>query len=222
MRRSRKIVLGFVLVVVALIIAWKLIFPTYAYRYRMTVNVEADGKLYSGSSVIEVRLKRQPKISSEVPRLATEVSGEAVFVDLGSGKNIFAALASGPLGINYDYPGNVVPLLLNFSYSDEDLAKLPYLQGKWTLPLEQMPTFVTFTDLTNPETARVVAPREFDQVFGRGVSLQAVVIEMTTDTVTRTIEKTLPWLPHPHYLSGRSACGPGEPQCLDGGSFSRS
>ncbi len=214
--------LGFVLVIAGLIISWKLIFPTYTYRYRMTVTVEFEGKNYSGASVIEVRLKRQPKISSEVPRVATEVDGEAVFVDLGSGRNIFAALASGPLGINVDYPGNVVPLHFNLSYSDEDLAKLPYLQGKWTLPLEQMPTFVTFTDLKNRKTARVVAPQEFDQVFGRGVNLQAVVIEMTTDAVTRTIKKTLHWLPHPHYLSGRSACGPGEPQCLDGGSFSRS
>jgi len=222
MRMSRRLALGFVFVVIAGFGAWKLIYPTYTYRYRMTVNVEFDGKLYPGYSVIELRLRRQPKLLPEVPAVTAKVSGEAVFIDLGSGKNIFAVLASGPIGTNYDYPKQLVPEHFNLSYSDEDLGKFEKLQGKWKLPPDRLPTFATFTDLNDPKTARTVAPQDFGSAFGSGARLQDVEIEMTTDAVTRNIQKTLPWLPHPEYLNGHRSCDPAAPHCLDGGHFSLS
>src|SRR6185312_5450921 len=91
MRRFQKTSVGVVLVIVSAIAVWKLIlFPTYTYRYRMTVNVESDGHRHSGASVIEVRLKRQLQFLSEVPPVSAEITGEAVFVDLGEGRNVIA------------------------------------------------------------------------------------------------------------------------------------
>lgn len=56
-----------------------------------------------------------------------------------------------------------------------------------------MPTFVTFNDLSDPKSARVVRPAKFPQVFGGHLSLPRVTIEMTSDLVTQGIAKKLSW-----------------------------
>lgn len=56
-----------------------------------------------------------------------------------------------------------------------------------------LPTLVTFTDLNDPMSVRVVDPDGFEQAFGPGVRFKRAFIEMTNDQVTRGIEKKLPW-----------------------------
>ena len=99
MRRSVRILLYIALGIVALIVGavlfYKGVFPTYSYRYSMTVEVTVDGVVHSGSSVIEVDLVKQPRIITDTPAVLPKVHGEAVFVDLGKGRNVIALLASG-------------------------------------------------------------------------------------------------------------------------------
>jgi hypothetical protein len=76
------------------------------------------------------------------------------------------------------------------------LANYSDLRGRWDLPDGDFPTFVTFTDLNDPKSARVVAPSEFERVFGPGVQLKRVEIEMTRERATKRIEKLMPWLLH--------------------------
>ncbi len=42
------------IVLIAAVATYKFFYPTYSYRYRQTINIEADGKLHSASSVVEV------------------------------------------------------------------------------------------------------------------------------------------------------------------------
>jgi hypothetical protein len=198
MRRSVRILLYIALGIVALIVGavlfYKGVFPTYTYRYRMTVEVTVDGVVHSGSSVIEVRLVRQPQVLSGVPRVRAELTGEAVFVDLGKGRNVIALLASGPNGSNVDYPSYLVSKHFRLSmWDDWDLAKYSELRGRWDLPANQLPTFVTFADLNDPKSARVVSLNEFKRVFGPDVHLKRVEIEMTNAPVTLELEAKLPW-----------------------------
>lgn len=91
-------VLGVIGLVVALAIGgviawWKINYPTYTYRCRMNVEVLVDGAVRSGASVIEVRIDKQPKFGSAPPQVS-HVYGEAVFVDLGGGRNVVALLPS--------------------------------------------------------------------------------------------------------------------------------
>jgi len=167
--------------------------PTHAYRYKMTVDVLVDGELRSGSSVIEVRLTKQPQILPEVIPVRSDISGEAVYVDLGEGRNLIALLASGANGENVDYPQSVVPSHFKLSYSDSDLPKFSSLRGEWTLPQDRLPTFVAFSNLDDLQSAKVVLPNQFEQVFGAGVALRDVRIEMTDEPVTHGIAQKLPW-----------------------------
>jgi hypothetical protein len=177
------------------VVGWYMVdFPTHSYRYRMTVNVDVDGQTRSASSVIEVRLRKQDRVPTPGLPVHPSVTGEAVYVDLGAGRNVTALLASGKNASNVDYPYQIVPELARPSFGDRALLEFSTLTGRWDLPEKDMPAFVTFQNLADPTTARIVRPDEFDQIFGPQVRLSGVVIQMTKDPVTQTIQKIFPWI----------------------------
>ena len=54
---------------------------------------------------------------------------------------------------------------------------------------------VTFDDITKPETVRRVNPADLAAVFGEGVRLKAVTLEITEEAVTEgRVVPVLPWL----------------------------
>ena len=169
------IALGIVALIVGAVLFYKGVFPTYSYRYRMTVEVTVDGVVHSGSSVIEVDLVKQPRIITDTPAVLPKVHGEAVFVDLGKGRNVIALLASGPNGSNVDYPSSLVSKHFKLSWDDWDLAKYSDLRGSSTAQSD-MPTFVTFGDLNDPKSARV----------WRQVSLDGCSAPMCTSSASRS------------------------------------
>ena len=184
------------LTVVGVFALYKLSYPTYAYRYRMTVNVEIDGQMRSGSSVIEVRVSKQLAFLPTVNRLAYAGEGEAVYVDLGVHGSMVALLASGTYANDAEYPLYLVHRLhFNLDiFDDRKLASLPSLRGKWELPSNELPTLVTFSDPNNSASLRGIRPEQLEQTFGPNVHWRGVVIEMTTDPVTRGLEARLPFL----------------------------
>jgi hypothetical protein len=183
-------------VIVMGVVLYQIRYPTYTYRYRMTVNVEVAGQTRSGSSVIEARVSKQPVFLPGVNPLEYSERGEAVFVDLGGQGNIIVALlASGPYGEGAAYPSFVVPphFKLNL-FDDRQLASLPTLRGRWELANKDLPTLVTFSNPSDPATAKVIRADQLEQSFGPRVHWRGIVVEMTTDAVTHDIESKLPWV----------------------------
>src|SRR5579875_3813684 len=120
MMRTVGVTLASISLFIALLIGsavawWKINYPTYSYRYRMTVQVEEDGKIHSGSSVIQVKINKQPQFGDAPPQ-ESHFYGDAVFVDLGNGRNVIALLAAGPRGKNVDYSYNIVPTLFGLTF----------------------------------------------------------------------------------------------------------
>jgi hypothetical protein len=173
---------------------YNLSYPTYSCRYRMTVNVEVDGQMRPGSSVIEFSATKQMRFLPDVIPIRFDAEGEAVFVDLGGQRSLVALLQAGEYGQDGDFPVRLVPKHFRWQNTENQFASLPKLRGKWELPSNELPTLVTFADAHNSATLRVVRPDQLEQVFGPGVRLGGVVIEMTTDAVTRGLEARLPFL----------------------------
>jgi hypothetical protein len=213
MRILRTIVIWVVALVVGVIVSYNLVYPTYRYRYRMTVDVMVDGVVHSGSSVIEVQLEKQP-LAQLGPPVLPKAIGEAVFVDLGGGRNVIALLAADNLR-NVDYPEYLVGRHSNWSGAENsDLARFTEATGSWELPRDQMPTFATFVNLADPATARSVLPDDFENVFGPEVHFKRVLIQMVPagfrpfgllgvgltlggEPMTSGIEKKIPWWNEP-------------------------
>ncbi len=65
---------------------------------------------------------------------------------------------------------------------------------------------VIFDDITKPETVREVDPEDLAAMFGEGVRLKAVTLEITSEAVTDgRVEGVLGWLgpyPEPHLIPG--------------------
>jgi hypothetical protein len=164
-------------------------------RFRLTIKVETPEGVKSGSSVIQTWFDKG--ICWAAPReacnLRAEARGEAVFVDLGHGKNVVAILGWGPLGQDQDkiYELTSAALAPGRRVSWEDEYKL---KGKGELPAEYVPTLVTFSDVNDPKTARVVRPDEFEQVFGKGVRFLGAEIQTTYEPITTGLKEKLPLL----------------------------
>jgi hypothetical protein len=80
----------------------------------------------------------------------------------------------------------------NVGWQDE-----PNLKGRGKLPDEFVPALITFTDLNDPKTARVVNPAEFEKTFGPGFKFRGATLETTNDSITWSIDKKLPWWSSP-------------------------
>jgi hypothetical protein len=224
------------------------ILSEHSYRFRVTVEVETPEGVRTGSSVIHFSVRRNPSWfppgSGTVPR----VVGEAVFVDLGAGRDgrqrhLIALLAHGSNGENPNYylmparafftvPGHQGTLAFG-GYADR-LEALP-LGARAELFGSNIPTLVTFGDLRDPRTARLVAPDHLEEEFGAGYRLRQVWIEkvwkgwwpintvgLSGERITRSIEQRLTWLETiKGYLTGRFACDARLESCLDVASFRR-
>lgn len=216
--------------------------PIYTYRYRLTLAVEADGQVHTGSSVVEVSEWRTSEWSLEPRLVKTRVIGEATLVDLGRGRVLIALLEGIPAGtprserggrewIGRSPTGLLVGLFgLNYQWTEarnDGLAELSRQRAVRHLGANQLPILVTFRNINDPKTLVVVDPNELPTTFGPGVQFKSATIEVTDAPIGTGIEETLPWLRTiSGYLDGERLCDPRRltralPFCPDRGQFIR-
>jgi hypothetical protein len=214
-------------VLIAGYVVWGLVYPMGTWRYRLTIEVDTPEGVKSGSSVIEVRAARQPKLT---PETTTDIgiSGEAVVVDLGEGKYLFCLLTSPDL---MSSPAQFVFDMYPFRHSNgkpggqttpEGIAYYSSLYSKLEgakrdVLIDALPMLVQFSDINDPETVEIVNPRELAKILGDGFRFKSAKVKMvdsgiwpltmfdiTGEPVTRKIKNILPWLsnyPEPVLLT---------------------
>lgn len=196
---------------VVIAVTWTGAYPSGTWRYKMTVVVDTPEGAKTGSAVREVTVRSQPELTPETLP-AVSVSGEAVVVDLGKRGVLFALLKGYKSG--EDHSHRVVFDAFNYTTGGTTREGITYFSklkdAKATLALSEYPMLVTFTDLNDPKTLRPVlemAEEEgrgyptkykvtadhFEELFGVGVRLREISIEMTQESVTWGIERSLQW-----------------------------
>ena len=99
MRLSRTQITWTVYIGLAVLVGYFLLFPNYTNRFRLTIEVQTPDGIRSGSSVIETTFFKSGDWGPvEARGVRTQAKGEAIFVDLGHGKNLLAILGFGPSG----------------------------------------------------------------------------------------------------------------------------
>ncbi len=174
-----------------------------AHKYRLTVEVETPQGPRSASGVLAVHPDR-----SYTRRGQTRTLGDAVFVELGQGKNLVALLAHVDSNLVLD-DMNYVALR---AYAEASGKRVPFSQMSrmtGTVPVKGalIPVLVSFTDPATPGSAKVVLPDDAEAVLGKGYRLQGLAIEVVPNgywpldfggalgqPVTRGIQAKLPWL----------------------------
>jgi hypothetical protein len=196
------------------------------WRYKMTVTVETPEGIKTGSAVREVERYRVFNLTTKWGRRFRLVKGEAVIIDLGKRGNLFALLSGSVWG---DYGTDVLVRNIPDFYN----AKVGTIVA---LPLTQLPTLVYFKDLNDPMTVGLITPvgsqditnsqgrpeKAVLNIFGAGVKISGLSIEITDEPVTGIIEAKLPWLSRLRgtYLDGRMDSAR-SPYGLDGSVFIR-
>lgn len=198
--RALGIIFGsMVLLIVGIVVWWKITYPTYSYRYRLTLSIEIDGKVHTGSSVIEIIWSGGPEIG-DVGHYHPSIRGQATLVDLGEHGAIVAALVapSHDAGGRIVWPEGVsalwlVPYAFSRGRNDDELPQLRELGGRKELTLDNMPRLIWFANLADPQTARRVKPSEIPAQLGSNARLSAAYVEITSDPIVIDIDKRLPW-----------------------------
>lgn len=189
-------------------------YPSVTVRYRLTLEAEVDGEPKRGSGVVEVTYSKQSRFAGQSPGMVS-YRGEAVALDLGPGKTLFALLKgdtdprSTPETIvlrAFNFPGGALPEPI-----DEGLKQLERVSGKRELPLTSLPLLVRFRDLNDPKTVERVDPIDIASSFGAGTKLVRATLEIvpagiwplnsfgiTGEPITKGIDRRLNWLPQ-HY-----------------------
>lgn len=192
-------------VVVFAVGTYRLIFPSYSWNQKLTMTVDTPAGVASGSSVVRVVWSDGPDLLADAPHLRYTYKGEATAVRLGEGKYVFALL-SGAEGL-------ALRVLWQRRLPNDADALAFYLQAVTIqepgnpspVPIDAFPMLVTFDDIDDPETVRLVDPADFAATFGEGYQLRSLTLEMTQAPPTvDAVAKILPWLKDvwPNRLDG--------------------
>ena len=167
-------------------------FSTYTWHQKMTVEVEADGQLYAGSSVVQVSATQNPDFLPVSNARDVDFRGEAVVLKLPENQYLFTLLTNAI---------NLAPKVF-----EAELRKARKEPGQWWLQVlsdlrktrniapKDYPLLVTFTDITDPKTVQEVDPENLNVMFGPGVWLKRITLEITDEPVTEgKIESVLGW-----------------------------
>lgn len=168
---------------------------TYVHRYRLVVEVETPTGIQSSASVIQVSYAEYMLVwNPSASGLKIQPKGEAIFFDLGNGRNLVVTLGFGPTGADMDTL-SVLAAKAFGRYQAFWYKQATSWEGRAELHGGLIPTLVTFGDPADPHTLRVVQPDEFVAVLGAGYRFKGAWIEMTKDDVTRgRIQEKLPWV----------------------------
>jgi hypothetical protein len=176
------------------------------HKYRLTVEVETPAGIKSASGVLAVTPDR-----GYSNRGKTRTSGDAVFVDLGAGKNIVALLAHPEKTIDFDGINYVALRAYGEAGGQRvSFSQLSRMTGVVPVTGALIPLLVAFADPAAPATMRAVAPDHFEASLGTGYRLHRLTAEVVPngfwpidfggplgEPVTRGIQAKLPWLDQP-------------------------
>lgn len=176
------------------------------HKYRLAVEVETPAGIKSASGVLAVTPDRGYSRKGH-----TLTSGDALFVDLGGGRNLVALLAH--LDNTLDLDGiNYVALRAYGAAAGQrvEFNAMSRMRGVVPVTGALIPVLATFSDPADPGTMRTVPPDQLEAAFGPGYRLHGVSAEVVAngywpldfggalgEPVTRGIEARLPWVSRP-------------------------
>jgi hypothetical protein len=173
------------------------------HKYRLTVEVETSEGVKSASGIMAVHPDRSYSRGGH-----TRTVGDAIFVELGGGRNLVALLAH--IDKTLDLDGMNYVALRAYTAAGGKRAsfnEMSRMTGIVPVKGPLAPVLVTFTDPADPGSARTVSPDDAEATLGRGFRLHGVTAEVVPngfwpldfggalgEPVTRGIQLKLPWL----------------------------
>ena len=162
-----------------------------SWNQRLTLVVETPQGEVRGSAVTEVSVTYfaggEPISGREV---SYDLTGEAAVVEVLPGRYLFALISG-----SEELFAAAAKERFKGMRRGQWLFLIPGQTEPVTLTGDLIPMLVAFDDITKPETVRRVNPKDLVAVFGEGVRLKAMTLEITEEAVTEgRVEGVLGWL----------------------------
>lgn len=210
---------GPLLLLAALVIGDQIRINRPNHKYRLTVEVETPQGVRSASGIMAVHPDRSYSRGGK-----TATRGDAVFVDLGGGKNLVALLAHFDKTLELDKINYVALRAYKAAGRNVSFNQMSQMTGVVPVTGEVIPVLVSFSDPADPATARLVPPDDIEGALGKGIRLRGISAEVVPngvwpldfggplgDPVTRAIAARLPWLEGTGNAAGRALQAAGLP-----------
>ena len=179
--------------------------PRLSAKYSVTVDVDDNGAIVSGSSVQQIDCAFAHGISKGFGNPSTcRIKGEAVFVDLGSRGLLFILLTEerNDQGVRRGQSNTAWGIFENANKNlydpvgetEQAFERIITRGLPVDAPAEQAPMLVRFRDLNDSTSVERVDPQNLEASFGRGVQIKRIRVALTNDPLTTGIETRLPWL----------------------------
>lgn len=162
---GRILYIGLPILAVMLLLGY-CVSPLATARFRMTIEIETPTGVKKASNVYDYQVYSRSYPGGGIAYL----QGDAVFVDLGQGKHIIAIMGHGPRAEYVDLFSQAWAISYKPVVDGRrvDTSAMPTMnQGPRDLTDDLIPTLVTFDDIRDPKTARVV------YAWGRKIEMSA-------------------------------------------------
>ena len=178
-------------------------FPTYTHRFRLTFQVEVDGKVKEGSGVITVMDQDNQWVPMTQKRWSRTVKGPAPWVDLGDKGILLVSMVQNRGAENSPraYPAGRLSFAAFFGVDLGDpkidiqsVREIHNQVGQKELRTDQWPYFIWLPNPADPGSALLVFPADFSNVIGPSIRLAKVAVEITKNSPDDTIYRKLHWL----------------------------
>ena len=175
---------------------------SYSFRYRLTVEVEVDGVVKSGSSIIEVTFYGGGNAKYHATAWYTSYAGVAPVIDLGRHGMLIAAMS---VNVEEEYRRkkqfdlkcksgtSAIDMAGVFGLAPPQMSRLR--KGKRVAPDNYYPTFIWFPDGAPYRVAKQICSEEFTDVIEGHVVLRSVTMEPAPEApLLQQLEIKAPWL----------------------------
>ncbi|PCI57010.1 MAG: hypothetical protein COB36_01710 [Alphaproteobacteria bacterium] len=184
--------------------SWK---EPYTLRYRLTVNIKTPEGIKSGSTVQGIHYPLAFIKNTYNPASKGIPNGEAAYIDLGERGVIFAIMPA-PSSARHRFFGLIrsvfptVPTVYGQYRYKEVLHHYNDLRNvKDEISSAHYPMLIRFRDINDPQTIEVVYQVKrgetidrIEEVFGQGVSIESMFLEMTDDPLEWKLDNKLSWI----------------------------
>jgi hypothetical protein len=163
------------------------------WNQKLTVTIMTPNGEVSGSSVTRTKLQfAEDTWLTAGSQYQGNYGGEAVIVELAPNKYLFAPtderLITLVLKVFIDPYAAASP-------KKEQANQVEAMRAKKTLAADDYPKLVTFTDINDPKSVKLVDAANLAATFGTGYRLKSITLEITDEPETKgKAEQVLPWL----------------------------
>ena len=183
--------------------------PTYRYRYKLTLAVRAEGRLYRGANVVECgafapKRGRHGSLPGETVQGFTH--GEAV-LDIGRGRLVGSPTVTAPAARPSQTGTTTIPrpcwsgpMTSPRPAASTSPALIPHApcwpsSADPARSVRRSADAGHLPDAKDPSTATQLNPDDLAATFGPGIKLEPETLEVSEDHITRgAVRKRLPWV----------------------------